>query len=216
MDGPTRIKKLILDGEGLTLDFKKTISNYEKIARTLSAFANTSGGKLLVGVEDNGDVAGVSSEEEEKFMLAVAGNDYCNPPIVPRFEEVYVDNRMVLLAEIDESTTKPHFALGEDKKWWGYIRVNDKSVLASPILIQVMKKQRDQAHILLEYTEREKMLMDYLNEHGSITLRAYCQLVGLNRKKASRALVNLILMGLLEIQTTEKSEFYTASNKSSL
>src|SRR5690606_41433174 len=106
MDGPTRIKKLILDGEGLTLDFKKTISNYEKIARTLSAFGNTSGGKLLVGVEDNGAVVGVSCEEDEQVMLAVDGNDYCKRPHVPRVDEVYVDNRMALPAEIDECNIK--------------------------------------------------------------------------------------------------------------
>src|SRR5690606_30851543 len=106
MDGPTRIKKLILDGEGLTLDFKKTISNYEILARPITALANTCAGKRLVRVEESGDVAGVSSEEEAKFMPVVAGNDYFDPLIVPRFEEVYADNRMVLLAGSDESTSK--------------------------------------------------------------------------------------------------------------
>lgn len=207
------IKKLILDGEGLKVDFKKTIPNYEKIARTLSAFANTNGGKLLVGVEDSGEVTGVKSEEEEKFMLGTAGSSYCHPPVVPRFEEVYLDNRLVLVAEIPESDTKPHFALGEDRKWWAYVRVNDKSVLASPIVIQVMKKRREGENILLEFTEKEKRLMDYLQEHEMITFRDYCRLAGLNRKKASRVLVNLILMGQISIQTTEKAEYYTAIKK---
>lgn len=211
MDGSTRVRKWILDGEGLTLDFKKTISSYEKIARTLSAFANTSGGRLLVGVADHGEVTGVSSEEEEKFMLRVAGSEYCKPPVVPHFEEIYLDRRLVLVVEIRESLDKPHLALGDDGKWWGYVRVNDKSLLASPILLQVLKKRKDETNILLEYTDREQRVMDYLRQNEAITFRAYCQLVGLNRKKASRMLVNLILMGLIRIKTTEKSEYYTAA-----
>ncbi|QEC53121.1 putative DNA-binding protein [Anseongella ginsenosidimutans] len=205
------IRKLILEGEGLQVDFKKTISSYEKIARTLTAFANTKGGKLLVGVEDNGEVTGLRSEEEEKFMLVTAGRDYCKPPVIPGFEEVYMDNKLVLVAEIPESGTKPHFALAEDGKWWAYVRVNDKSILASPILVQVLKKKGKKENVLLEFTEREKRLMDYLQEHELITFRDYCRLAGLNRKKASRVLVNLILMGLVKVQTTEKMEYYRAS-----
>lgn len=207
------VKKLILEGEGLEVDFKKNIPDYKKIARTLSAFANTRGGRLLVGVEDNGEVTGVRSEEEEKFMLMTAGNDFCKPPVIPLFEEVYVDNRLVLVAEIPESETKPHFALGEDGKWWAYVRVKDKSILASPVLIQVLKKEREGANILLEFTDKEKRLMDYLQEQEAITFRDYCRLASLNRKKATRVLVNLILMGLISIRTTEKEEFYAAASR---
>src|SRR3546814_20954398 len=63
------IKTLILQGEGEQLDFKNRISNCAKIAKTLVAFANTKGGKLLVGVADDGTIKGVKSEEEETYML---------------------------------------------------------------------------------------------------------------------------------------------------
>lgn len=204
------VKKLILEGEGVSLDFKKTITSYEKIARTMTSFANTRGGRLLVGVDDSGEITGVRSEEEEKFMLSTAGSDYCNPPIVPEFEEIYLEGRTVLVADISESASKPHFALDEHRKWWAYVRVNDRSVLASSILVEVLKKGRKKENILLEFTEREKRLMDYLHEHGAITFREYCRLASLNRKKASRILVNLILMGLVRVTTTEKAEYYTA------
>ena len=57
------VKKLIFEGEGVTLDFKKTITNCEKIARTMAAFANNKGGRLLIGVADDGTITGVKSEE---------------------------------------------------------------------------------------------------------------------------------------------------------
>src|SRR5690606_248319 len=150
------VKKLILEGEGLTLDFKKTITSYEKIARTIAAFANTQGGRLLIGVEDRGEIAGVKSEEEEKFMILTAAGKYCKPPITPHFWEILSDNRTVLMVEIKESKAKPHYALDENKKWWVYCRVNDKSVLASSILIETLQKKGKEEVALLEFTDREK------------------------------------------------------------
>ena len=57
------IKSLILQGEGVMLDFKKTITNTGKIAKSLVAFANNKGGKLLIGVAYDGSIKGVKSEE---------------------------------------------------------------------------------------------------------------------------------------------------------
>mgnify|MGYP000599236676 CR=1 FL=1 len=61
------IHALIAEGEHQQQDFKFEISDARKIAKTLSAFANTDGGRLLIGVKDNGKIAGVRSAEE-KYM----------------------------------------------------------------------------------------------------------------------------------------------------
>ena len=58
------IRELIAEGENQKLDFKYCVSDSRKIARTLSAFANTDGGRLLIGVRDNGSIAGIRSDEE--------------------------------------------------------------------------------------------------------------------------------------------------------
>ena len=58
------IQQLISEGEHEHQDFKYQISDAKKIARSISAFANNSGGRLLIGVKDNGKIAGVSSAEE--------------------------------------------------------------------------------------------------------------------------------------------------------
>ncbi|WP_370632847.1 helix-turn-helix domain-containing protein [Pedobacter sp. MC2016-14] len=122
------IRKLILQGEGTTLDFKRTITNHEKIARSLVAFANNKGGQLLVGVADDGSILGVKSEDEERYMITKSAHQYCRPAIEPLFEEIYIDDKLVLVVKILESDTKPHYAVDEHKDWWVYFRVNDKSV----------------------------------------------------------------------------------------
>jgi predicted HTH transcriptional regulator len=205
------IRKLIFDGEGVTLDFKKTITSCEKIAKTLVAFANNKGGRLLVGVADDGTINGVKSEEEEKYMLTKAAQLFCKPPLEPVYEEVYIDDKVVLVAEIKESDSKPHYALGEDKKWWVYIRVKDKSLLASKIVMDVLKRSNKDEGVFIEYSSKEKAILEYLENHKTITSREYSKLLKLPRRRAQRILVNLVLSGIIRLHTTEKEEYYTAS-----
>ncbi|MGV3510233.1 MAG: RNA-binding domain-containing protein [Sphingobacteriaceae bacterium] len=208
---PHHIKQLIFEGEGVTVDFKKTITSCEKIAKTMVSFANNKGGRLLVGVADNGEIKGVKSEEEEKYMLTKAANFFCRPALEPIFEEIYFDNKVVLAVTIDESDTKPHYALGDDKKWWVYIRVKDKSLLASKIVVDVLKGSSKEEGVFIEYSSKEKALLEYLDENERITSKEYGKILNLSRRRAQRILVNLVLSGVIRLHTTEKEEYYTAS-----
>src|SRR5690349_14024012 len=146
------LRKLILQGEGATLDFKKTITSNEKIAKSLVAFANNRGGQLLIGVADDGTIKGVKSEDEERYMITKSAHQFCKPAIEPEFEEVYVDDKLVLVVSIPPSETKPHYALDENKKWWVYYRVKDKSLLASKIIVEVIKKSNSNTGAMISYT----------------------------------------------------------------
>ena len=77
--GSYYIASLIEQGEHEQQDFKFAIPDARKIARSLSAFANHSGGRLLVGVKDNGNIAGVRSEEDV-YMIEQAAEMHCVPP----------------------------------------------------------------------------------------------------------------------------------------
>jgi predicted HTH transcriptional regulator len=208
---PHHVKQLIFEGEGVSLDFKKTITSCEKIAKTMVSFANNKGGRLLVGVADNGEIKGVKSEEEEKYMLTKAATFYCRPALEPIFEEVYFDNKIVLVVDIKESDLKPHYALGDDKKWWVYIRVKDKSLLASKIVVDVLKGSSKEEGVLIEYSSKEKALLQYLDENDRITSKEYGRILNLSKRRAQRILVNLVLSGVIRLHTTEKEEYYTAS-----
>jgi predicted HTH transcriptional regulator len=205
------IRKLILEGEGVTQDFKKRITSCEKIARTMVSFANNKGGRLLVGISDDGTISGLKSEDEEKYMITRAAHFFCKPALEPVFEEIYIDDKVVLVAEIKKSEIKPHYALGEDKKWWVYIRVNDKSVLASKIVVDVLKRENNEHGVFLEYSSKEKALLEYLDKNERITSKEYSLMLNLSRRSTHRILVNLVLSGVIRLHTTEKEEYYTAS-----
>ncbi|MFN0289840.1 AlbA family DNA-binding domain-containing protein [Pedobacter helvus] len=206
------IKRLILEGENVSLDFKKTISNCEKIAKTLVAFANNRGGRLLIGVADDGTIKGVKAEEEEKYMITKAAHQFCKPALEPIFEEFNIDDKLVLVVEIPKSYLKPHYALDDQGKWWVYFRVQDKSVLASKILIDVLKKDGDNEGTLITYSEQEKILLTYLGEHGRITLKEFSKLTRSAYKKAQKIIVNLILSGIILPHITEKEEYYVLAD----
>jgi len=202
------IRKLILQGEGTTLDFKKTITSNEKIAKSLVAFANNKGGQLLIGVADDGTIKGVKSEDEERYMITKSAHHFCKPAIEPEFEEIYVDDKLVLVVKIASSDTKPHYALDEHKKWWVYYRVNDKSILASKIIVDVIKKSAENAGTLITYTDQEKKLFEYLQLEGRITLKQFSKLTRSSYRQAQKIIVNLILGGVIKPVTSEKEEYY--------
>ena len=203
------VKKLIFEGEGVKVDFKKTITSCEKIAKTMVSFTNNKGGVLLIGVADDGTIKGVKNDDEERYMITKAAHFFARPALEPKFEEVYYDDKMVLVVEIPESTIKPHYALADDGKWWVYVRVKDKSVLASKVVVDVLKRKSEKEGVLLKYSDQEKSLLEYLLKFPRITIKECCELLKISRPKAQRLLVNLILSGVIKINTSEKEEFYT-------
>jgi len=204
------LKRMIFEGEGVSLDFKKTITSCEKIAKTMVSFANNVGGRLLIGVLDDGTIKGVKSEDEERYMITKAANFFTRPALEPVFEEVYYDDKLVLIVNIPQSNLKPHYSLAEDGKWWVYIRVKDKSVLASKIVVDVLKRSAEDSGVMIEYSSKEKALLEHLEATDRITVKEYCEMLNIGRRRAQRILVNLVLSGVIRIHTTEKEEFYTA------
>lgn len=107
------IEALIEQGEHQQLDFKFEVSDSKKIARTLSAFANTDGGRLLIGVKDNGNISGVRSEEEY-YMIEAASKMYTRPEVPFEATRWEVNGKTVLEVYIAPSPDKPHTAPDKD------------------------------------------------------------------------------------------------------
>jgi predicted HTH transcriptional regulator len=111
------VQELILQGEHQQQDFKFEISDARKIAKSLSAFANTDGGRLLIGIKDNGKIAGVRSEEEA-YMIESAANVYCSPEVRFSMTQHRVEGKVVLDVSIPEAEYKPVCAKNEENKLW--------------------------------------------------------------------------------------------------
>ncbi len=135
------IRKLIAEGEHQHLDFKFEISDARKIARTFSAFANTEGGKLLVGVKDNGNITGIRTDEEA-YMIESAADLYSKPRVAYSLKTWEIDGKTILEVDIPASKLRPHLAPWKDDKWRAFVRVADENFLANSIQVEVWKKDR--------------------------------------------------------------------------
>jgi predicted HTH transcriptional regulator len=204
------LTKLISEGEHQQQDFKYCISDSKKIAKSLVAFANTDGGRLLIGVKDNGNIAGVRSDEEY-YMVESAAKIYSKPEIDFKTRQHQVEGKTVLEVMIDPSENKPHFAKDNTGKWLAYFRQNDENKLANKILIEVWKKQKRNHGILLNYSNHEKFLLDYLEQHGSISRSAFTRKAYISFGEAERILSDFIVLGIIEARQGGTNVSYVLS-----
>ncbi len=208
------LKNLIAEGEHQTQDFKFAINDSRKIARTLAAFANTDGGRLLVGVKDNGRIAGVSSVEEY-YMVEAAANMYCKPPVKFETNTIHFEGKTVLEVIVPKSVDKPHKAPTKDGSYKVYVRVNDQNILANGILIKVWARQKKKEGTLLKITQAENILLNYLSEHPTITLSGFQKIAGIKRWTAEQIIINLLVINVLSMQLTENQCTYSLKPKKS-
>ncbi len=191
------IHALIAEGEHQQQDFKFEISDARKIAKTLSAFANTTGGRLLIGVKDNGKIAGVRLDEEQ-YMIEAAAQLYCRPEINFSMQTYKVEGRSILVVQIDENEQKPVYAKDETGRYLAYIRIKDENILATPVHLRVWQQSVSPQGELIEYTEREQLLLDLLEENDQLSLNRYCRLAHLSRRSAEHLLAKFVRYDIVE------------------
>lgn len=196
------IQDLILEGEHEHQDFKYQITDARKIARSIAAFANNSGGHLLIGVKDNGNIAGVRSDEEI-YMIETAAQMYCRPEQHVTFKVFNINGKSVVKADISEAIDKPVEAPDDNGVWHIYYRVADENVLASRLHERILQNSVDkgaQDEDTITYSEREQVLLDYLRIHGGITLEGYMRLAHISEESAMQTVVTLHGMGVVTLQ----------------
>jgi predicted HTH transcriptional regulator len=201
------VQQLINEGEHQQLDFKFGITDARKIARTLVAFANTDGGRLLIGVKDNGIVAGVRSEEEF-YMVDSAARLYCDPPVVISVKTWPMGKKTVLEVLVRKSEQRPHFVLAEDGKKVAYLRAGDQNFVANRIVLRVWAKENNPAGVFIKFTDAEKLLLQILDAGESVTLSKFARTAGISRNKAESILVKFLLLKMVNIHFTENQTFY--------
>lgn len=198
------LTELLKQAEGLRLERKLTLTHPYKIARTLAAFANTSGGYLLVGIADNGEVKGIRSELDELNKLVKACDTLLSPPLEIRYQSHLWEGKTVLQIEVIESTQKPHFALDDKGNKVIYVRSKDKSVPTNHLVFS--NNELDRA--LLD-SPRVRGLIQFLKQNESITLKRYAALINVSEYRAAKLLQQLTEQGLLVVLSKQKPQRYS-------
>lgn len=210
------LKALISEGENFKIEFKRQFSGIEKIAKELIAFANTKGGMILFGVEDDGTIYGIESEKSEVDLIHEASRKYCEPPIEPIVQVIELNGKDIVVAIIEESRNKPHRlqdykdVVSRDAKV--YIRVNDKSVIASREVAKILESENpDSEPLSIIIGENERRLFKFLEDNRQITVKEFAKLVNISERRASKILVKLVRAGVVRIHTEEKFDYFTSA-----
>lgn len=208
------LKELIEEGENLQCEFKRKFSTPDKIAREMIAFANTKGGYIIFGVDDDKKVIGVESEKETAELIRDAAQNYCEPPLLYEISFIEYEGKELVIASIPESDNKPHRVQDYLKEFdinkaVVTIRVNDKSVQASKEMVRILRANSGN-QTLKKYSigPNEKLVFEYLSRKEKISTKELSNLVNISERRASRTLVKMVRANLLMIHTKDNGEEY--------
>jgi predicted HTH transcriptional regulator len=201
------VRKLISGGENQQLDFKYCVSDSRKIARTLAAFANSDGGRILIGVRDNGSIAGIKSDEEF-YMVDTAVQLFCRPKISFTIKQHITEGKTILEVVVIKGDERPYQVKDENGRWLSYFRHQDQNLVANKVLLQVWRKEAKGKGVLVKFGKAENSLMDHLKKNGEITLSGFRKIARIPSYRAESILANLILFKVLIMNASEKGFTY--------
>ncbi len=191
--GKFYIQRLIEEGEHEHQDFKFAISDARKIARSLSAFANNGGGRLLIGVKDNGSIAGVRNEEDI-YMIEQAAQMYCQPPQKVEITAFAAEGgAIVLRAEIAKAARRPVCVKEADGSLKAYYRVKDENILAPELMMRSWRRRSARGEVI-RLSEPESALLRMLNERDSVSVEEFMHEARVSRTKAEDIILRIVSM----------------------
>jgi predicted HTH transcriptional regulator len=199
-----QLSEILKQKESTNLEFKTKIDSPYKIARTIAAFANTSGGKLIVGVNDDKTIRGCS-EIEEMTKIIQAANELVIPPLDITYRSVMVENkRKVLVIAIPEALEKPHETLNELGTRTVYVRANDQTTPVTKAMSQILDKAGADVNVKLLEQPNVKYLITYLKKNTKITAKEYAKLVNISAYRATKLLETLTYETILLMLSKQK------------
>lgn len=204
------LKRLVALGEGARLEFKRKVADPLKVLREMVAFANSQGGVLLIGVNDDGHITGLKHPEEEIFVMEKVLNTHA-PDVVFHIELIPLNQQKQIVAfHIEESQQKPVYLLYNLKRKTGraYIRVRDRSVQTSREVRRVLKGRSEETGGTIRYGNNEHLLMRYLDQHPFVDLATFASVANISLTDASDVLVSMTVANVLDVLAGEERDLF--------
>ncbi len=209
--GARRVKAWVAKGEHQQQDFKYAVGDAIKIARSVSAFANRDGGRLLIGVKDNGTIAGVRNEEDA-YVVETAAALYCRPAVPVSFHAYGVAAGVtVISAEIAAAGVRPVYVAEADGSLRAYWRVADENIAAHPLMVSAWEMRATGTPLLLD--DGHAALLEHIRHCGSICadVRAVALAMHITGRRAAGLITELAAAGTVRFDYRHGSFFLTPS-----
>ncbi|MEM7110052.1 MAG: ATP-binding protein [Bacteroidota bacterium] len=206
----SRAQKLIAQGESDTIEFKRKVAHPAKIVKELVAFANTSGGHLFIGVNDDASIPGVKFPQDEIFALNEAIKSFCRPTLTYEVNTIPLSEKRSIVHYFIPSNQEALFKvkLPDEKNPLTYVRYMDKSIKASREVREIFRRRLQNQDVAFHFGEKEKILLEHLAHQNTITLNEFRKYADLNYYRASKTLVLLVLANVLGVIPSDKGDLY--------
>ena len=207
MDDRQFLQSLIREGEHQQQDFKYRVSDALKLAKSVSAFANTDGGRLLIGVRDDGNMSGVR-DEEEIYMMHQAAYRYCRPEASIKFDTYHVDGRTIVIATVPPSDRRPICVVSDNEKPRAYIRIADENIVASPVHLTIWRESQNPQGSMLTYTDSVRKILDVLQDQR-LSLNLIVKRSHIPRPKVISLLARLIRFNVVHWEYRDQQFWFS-------
>lgn len=201
------IRRRIMQGEGQHLDFKHSITDTRKIARSMSAFANADGGSLLIGVRDNGSIAGIRSEEEY-YMVETAAEIHCRPALIFKPLLWKLDNKDILEVRIESRQDQLNEAHSDDNSWQVWVRAGDENHLANNVWIDVWHKRQLSKGLTIDFDARYKKALSLFESNTIMETAELMIHLRASIGETEKIIADLILLGYVSFRYTAEGIVY--------
>lgn len=104
----SELLKLLNQGEGSKLEYKRDDIRPEALAKQIVGFANMIGGQILMGVEDDGSVSGIQKDNLHEWVMDAVLGRYVHPFILPDYEEITVEDKKIAVVTVHQGNNKPY------------------------------------------------------------------------------------------------------------
>ncbi|PKP03179.1 MAG: ATP-binding protein [Bacteroidetes bacterium HGW-Bacteroidetes-6] len=202
-----QLLKRIAQGESQVLDFKFAVNDSRKIARSMSAFSNTDGGSLLIGVKDNGSLAGIRSEEEI-YMAESAATIHCKPEVSFKSVLYEIQSKEILEIIIPARPKVLTLAPAENGTDIAWLRFRDSNHPAGIVYERVWKRRKSEYGVKISIAEQHKILLDIFVAKGQLSLAQLIEETGFTSRLTRKTLEQLILVNLADFCLTENGMRY--------
>jgi Predicted transcriptional regulator containing an HTH domain and an uncharacterized domain shared with the mammalian protein Schlafen len=131
------------ESESALLEFKREVPKNDQIIKTIIGFCNQKGGRLVLGVDNDRTVAGLSEDQVGQLLESLDRAIYeaCYPPIIPLLSTQLFGDKTVIVIAVSSGMNKPYFRKSEGMEKGTYIRIGRSTVHATPEMIEELKWQ---------------------------------------------------------------------------
>ncbi len=201
--------RMVRAGENLTVEFKRQVPKLDRLAKSLSAFSNSSGGSIFFGVEDNGDICGLDHLNGTRDIVRQVAEFHCDPP-APVKTRVWnpPGGASVLVVEVPEAVDKPVYAVNPNRPGdaWPFFRSHNENL---PLDRKSLKTMRRTVSIDIdkdiEHLDRHAIAMlNRMRERPRQTLNQLAKSANISAHRAKKILVNLEQKGWIHSFFNEK------------